>query len=72
MSQRLNIEIQEDGNVVVEADGFVGKACVLEAMKLIDALSELGVDIQVSQFQPKPELSYFEGVAQQGQMGQRQ
>jgi len=72
LNQRLNIEIQEDGTVVIDAGGFVGEACVQETLKLVDALSELGVDIQASQFQPKPELSSFEGVVQQVPMGPRQ
>ena len=38
MNKKLILKTNKDGSLNIEADGFTGEACSLDAQKLVDAL----------------------------------
>jgi hypothetical protein len=53
MSKTIVFQVDGDGNVVYDMDGFQGEACFQEAERLLEALAELGVAVEVGDAQRK-------------------
>ena len=57
------ILVGKDGKVVIEGINYSGNQCLLDLKKLIDALSKVGVKVQIQVQHRKPEanISVLEG-----------
>jgi hypothetical protein len=53
MNKTIVFQVDGDGNVVYDMDGFQGDACFQEAERLLEALAELGVAAEVGEVQRK-------------------
>jgi hypothetical protein len=53
VSKTIVFHVDEEGNIVYDMDGFQGEACFQEAERLLEALAELGVAVEVSDAQRK-------------------
>jgi len=49
------VKVDDDGNVIIDFYGFVGKTCETETLKLIKKLEELGITVNITDEQKKPE-----------------
>ena len=56
MPKEIKITINPDGSSQTDFSGFLGKACLVEAEKLRQALASLGIVTSQVSFQGKPEL----------------
>jgi len=54
--ERLNVQIDEEGQISIEASGFSGKACLQATEELLEALKEAGIDADIADFRAKPEM----------------
>ena len=52
---KIRIEMKDGGEIVTDLDGFKGKACLEEALKLAEELKAVGVNVDAKNLQPKPE-----------------
>ena len=55
MAKIVKVEIDEDGKVTMDYNGYVGKACVTEHNKILKAMNALGlrVDAEATVSTPK-------------------
>jgi hypothetical protein len=53
----LTITVGPDGTVSTDFLNFTGSACLDTGRQLHALLAELGIEMEVTQFTPKPELS---------------
>lgn len=63
MEKGVNVIILDDGNVIIEYNGFLGKECFEEAEKIYNMLNKLGVKVEIKEIKetegpkiPIPEL----------------
>lgn len=62
--RKIKITVDNKGNIVTDFDGFSGSACFKEAQKLVQALKELGVDIEIRHVLPKDDTKVQESQNQ--------
>ena len=55
--KKISIEMRDGGNAATDLDGFAGKDCLEEALKLAEKLKELGVNVDVQSLERKAELA---------------
>lgn len=55
----VEVIVEGDGTVVVRYNGFQGRACFNEAMKLYNMLSSMGVNVRVERVEEA--ATYSEG-----------
>lgn len=67
--REVKIMVHLDGTTTSDFTGFVGPSCLDEAERLRRLLAALGVQCEVTNFQPKPELGVSQG--QQDQQPER-
>jgi hypothetical protein len=53
MSKTIVFQVDEEGNIVYDMDGFQGDACFREAEQLLAALVGLGVAAEATEVQRK-------------------
>jgi hypothetical protein len=53
MSKTIVFQVDAEGNVVYDMDGFQGEACFREAEQLLEALAGLGVAAEATEVQRK-------------------
>ena len=51
----IAITIDEDGHISTDLAGFQGTTCIHEAERLIEALSKMGVAVEITAFTAKKE-----------------
>jgi len=54
--RRIGIIVQDDGNVILETQGFKGKACLEEAQQLLERLEALGLDSETLEIKETDEI----------------
>ena len=54
------IVISKDGRVIVEGIGYTGKVCLQDLQRLVEALRQFGIDVNIEQQQLKPEAHAVE------------
>lgn len=53
----FKVEIDENGDIKVDTEGFTGEACLEATQKLIDELQSYGIDaVTIGEIKPKDEL----------------
>ena len=55
--------ITNDGKVIVEGIGYVGRQCLVDLQKLREALQRYGINTDIEMQQEKPEAYVSEEVA---------
>jgi hypothetical protein len=53
MSKTIVFQVDEEGNIAYDMDGFQGDACFQEAERLLGELAELGVAAEATEVQRK-------------------
>lgn len=56
MTKEITLTVNPDGTTQTDFNGFVGTACLAEAVKLAEALKAYGITVEQTNFIPKPEL----------------
>jgi len=54
--REIKLTVNPDGTTNTDFSGFLGKTCLAEAEKLRAALQALGIQVEETNFMPKPEL----------------
>lgn len=44
--KKIQVTVDEDGNISIDMDGFQGETCAAELNKMLSALSESGVKVK--------------------------
>jgi len=52
--KKLGIYVTDDG-VIIDANGFIGKECVVETEKILAELEKLGIEIDINEVKLKKE-----------------
>jgi len=53
----IRIKIEKDGKIVLDFDGYIGRACIRERDLILQLLQQLGVNTHIEDTEFKP--SYF-------------
>jgi DUF2997 family protein len=69
---KIVITILPDGTVQHDFQGFVGQACMQAEDELRAKLAELGIQVQTTRFEPKPELAHSQEAYRPQQGSQQQ
>ncbi len=54
--REIRLTVNPDGTTTTDFSGFVGPTCVAEAEKLKALLASFGIQVEETNFTPKPEL----------------
>jgi len=71
-SKKIVIKVKPDGTVYHDFVGFVGKDCMVADDALRAKLAELGIQVETTRFEPKPELLNVQESHQSLPMAQQQ
>jgi len=63
----IRILIDKKGRITIDAEGFVGKSCLIATEKLEKILKEFGVSLNNKQVHLKPEYHVKEGTLERVQ-----
>lgn len=53
MAKTITVDIEKDGRMTTELDGFPGDSCYGEASKLREVLATFGLNVEVTHTTPK-------------------
>lgn len=72
MSKQIVVRVNPDGTVQHDFIGYVGADCLQADEALRAKLAELGIQVETTRFEPKPELTHGQETYQPQQRGQQQ
>ena len=52
---QILIKINRDGKVEIEGVGYIGKECLIDLNKILQALREYGIEVKIEKQELKPE-----------------
>jgi len=70
--RKIVVTIESDGTVKHDYVGFAGQACMKADEELRAKLAELGIQVEQTRFEPKPELTHSQETYRPQQGSQRQ
>lgn len=70
--RKIVITVQPDGTVKHDFVGFVGQDCLKASADLRQQLAALGIKVEETKFEPKPELLHGQESYRPQQTGQKE